>query len=118
MMGFPDRSVGRESACNAGDPVQFLGREDPLEKGQAYPLQYSWTCLVASPIKNLPAMRETLVQSLGWEDPLKKGQATLSNILVGKIPWRRERYPLQYSGLENSMYSPWGHKESDTTEQL
>uniref|UniRef100_A0A8C6FV31 NLR family pyrin domain containing 2 n=1 Tax=Moschus moschiferus TaxID=68415 RepID=A0A8C6FV31_MOSMO len=27
--------------------------------------------------------------------------------------------PLQYSGLENSMdYSPWGHKELDTTEQL
>ena len=27
--------------------------------------------------------------------------------------------PLQYSGLENSMdYSPWGRKESDTTEQL
>ena len=26
-------------------------------------------------------------------------------------------YPLQYSGLENPMdYSPWGHKESDTTE--
>ena len=27
-------------------------------------------------------------------------------------------YPLQYSGLENSMYSTWGHKESDMTEQL
>ena len=27
-------------------------------------------------------------------------------------------YPLQYSGLENSMDSPWGHKESDTTEWL
>ena len=27
-------------------------------------------------------------------------------------------YPLQYSGLENSMdYTPWGRKESDTTEQ-
>ena len=22
---------------------------------------------------------------------------------VGKIPWRKEGYPLQYSGLENSM---------------
>ena len=32
-MGFPDSSVGKESACNAGDPVQFLGGEDPLEKG-------------------------------------------------------------------------------------
>ena len=29
-------------------------------------------------------------------------------------------YPLKYSGLENSMdcISPWGRKESDTTEQL
>ena len=27
-------------------------------------------------------------------------------------------YPLQHSGLENSMDSPWGHKESDTTERL
>ena len=27
-------------------------------------------------------------------------------------------YPLQYSGLENSMDSPWGRKQSDTTERL
>ena len=27
-------------------------------------------------------------------------------------------YPLQYSGLENSMDCPWGHKESDMTERL
>ena len=26
-------SAGKESTCNAGDPVQFLGQEDPLEKG-------------------------------------------------------------------------------------
>ena len=31
--GFLDSSVGKESACNAGDPGSFLGREDPLEKG-------------------------------------------------------------------------------------
>ena len=30
---FPDNSVRKESACSAGDPVRFLGREDPLEKG-------------------------------------------------------------------------------------
>ena len=32
-LGFPDNSVGKESACNAGDPVQSLGQENPLEKG-------------------------------------------------------------------------------------
>ena len=32
-LGFPDSSVGNESACNAGDPASILGWEDPLEKG-------------------------------------------------------------------------------------
>ena len=35
-MGFPDSSVGKESACNAGDPGSWpwpLGQEEPLEKG-------------------------------------------------------------------------------------
>ena len=49
--------------------------------------------LVAQLIKNPPAMWETWVRTLGQEDPLEKGKG----------------YPLQYTGLENSMdYSPWG----------
>ena len=32
---FPDGSDGKESACNAGDGVQSLDREEPLEKGMA-----------------------------------------------------------------------------------
>ena len=42
-------------------PVEFLGWEDPLEKGQANLLQYSWASLVAQLVKNPPAMRETCV---------------------------------------------------------
>ena len=30
---YPNGSVGKESACNVGDPVWLLGWEDPLEKG-------------------------------------------------------------------------------------
>ena len=52
-------------------------------------------------IKNPPAMRETWVRSLGWEDPLEKGT------LPTAVFW-----PGEFHGL----YSPWGHKESDTTE--
>ena len=38
---------------------------------------------------------------------------------LGRSPGEGKDYPLQYSGLENSMdYSPWGRKELDTTEQL
>ena len=36
----------------------------------------------------------------------------------GRSPGEGKGYPLQHSGLENSMYSPWSHKESDMTEQL
>ena len=56
-------------------------------------------------IKNLLVMRETWVRSLGWEDPLQKEMATHSNILVWRIPWTEDLV----------VYSPWGHKESDTT---
>ena len=32
---FPDSSVGKESACSAGDPFWISGLEDRLEKAQA-----------------------------------------------------------------------------------
>ena len=36
-----------------------------------------------------------------------------------RSPGEGKGYPLQYSGLENSMgYSPWGHKELDIAEWL
>ena len=86
-MGFPDGSVGRESACNAGDSssISGLGRSPGEEIGYQY--QYCWASLVAQLIKNPPAMWETWVQSLGWEDPLEKGKATHSSILAWRIPW-------------------------------
>ena len=34
-MGIPSRSVGKDTDCNAGDPVQFLGWEYPLQKKMA-----------------------------------------------------------------------------------
>ena len=67
-------------------PVQFLGQEEPLEKGKAtHPS--TRVSLVAQLVKNLPAMRETWVRSLGWEDPLEKGKASHSSILAWRIPW-------------------------------
>ena len=35
---------------------------------------------------------------------------------LGRSPGEGKGYPLQYSGLDNSMDSPWGRKELDTTE--
>ena len=80
-------SVGKESACNAGDPssIPRLGRSVGEEIG--YPLQYFGASLVAQWVKNSPAVQETWVPSLGWEDPLEQGKATHSSILVWRIPW-------------------------------
>ena len=79
-LGFPDSSVGKESACNAGDPSSIPGLGISTGKGIGYPLQYSWASLVAQLVRNPPAMWETWVQSLGWDDPLEKGKATHSSI--------------------------------------
>ena len=40
---------------------------------------------------------------LGWEDPLEKGKAPT---------------PVFWPGEFHRLYSPWGRKESDTTERL
>ena len=59
--------------------------------------------LAAQRVKNPPTMQETWVPSWAW-----------------KIPWKRERLPTPgfWPGEFRGLYSPWGHKESDTTVQL
>ena len=107
-MGFPANSVGKESTCNAGDPVQFLGGEDPWRRNR----------LPTPVFLGFPG------DSDGKESACNAGE-------LGLIPGLRRSpggghgNPLQYSYLENSHgqknlagYSPWGHKESDMTERL
>jgi len=101
-------SVGKESACNAGDPGLIPGSGRSPGEGIGYPLQYSWASLVAQMVKNLPVMWKTWVWSLGWEDPLEKG--TLSTPVF---------WPGEFHGQRSlAGYSPWSCKELDMTEQL
>ena len=104
-MGFPDSSVGKESACNAGDPgsIPWLGKS--AGEGIGYPLQYTWASLVAQMVKKLPAMWETWVWSLGWEDPLEEGMATHSSILAWRIPWTEESGRLQSMGSQRVRHN-------------
>ena len=60
-MGFPDSSVGKESAFSAADPSLIPGSGRSTGEGIGYPLQYSWTYFVAQLVKNPPAMWETWV---------------------------------------------------------
>ena len=61
ILGFPDSSVDKESACNAGDPCSITGSGRSSGEEIGYPLQYSWASLVAQLVKNLSAMWETWV---------------------------------------------------------
>ena len=99
-MSFPHSSVGKESACNAGDRGSIPGSGRSAGEGKGYPLQYSCASLVAQLVKNPPVMWETWVQSLGWEDPLEKGKAT---------------HPF-WLGEFRGLYRPRDHKESDLIE--
>ena len=80
---FPDSSVGKESACNAGDVGLIPGVGRSAGDGIGYPLQYSWTSLLAQLLKNPPSMQET-----GF------------NLWIRKIRWRRERLPTPVFGPE------------------
>ena len=84
-LGFPDNSIGKESASNAGDPGSIPGSGQSPGEGIGCQLQISWAFLVAQLVKNPSAMRETWVQSLGWQDPLEKGKVTHSRILAWRI---------------------------------
>ena len=72
LLGFPDGSVSKESACNA---------EDAGDVG-----------LISGSGRSPEGRMETHSSFLAW-----------------KIPWTEE---------PGGLYSPWGHKESDTTEYV
>ena len=99
-MGFPRQEYcSREPFTSPGD------LPDPGVEPQSLALQLLMGFLDGSD-GSLPAMQETRVQSLGEEDP-----------------WRREWQripvflPLKFHGQKSLVgYSPWGHKESDSTE--
>ena len=80
--GFPDSSVGIESACKAGDWVgKIPWRRDRL---------------------SIPVFLGFPGGSAGKESACKVGD--LGSIPgLGRSPGERKGYPLQYSGLENSM---------------
>ena len=57
-------------------------------------------------VKCLPTMRETWIQSVNQEDPLEKKWQPTPVLLPGKSHGQRSMV----------VCSPWGRKESDTTE--
>ena len=85
-----------------------------------------WASLIGQLVKNLPAMQETPVWFLGRKSPWRRDRLLTSVFLgfpggsagkestcyvgdlslipgLGRFPGEGKGYPLQYSGLENSM---------------
>ena len=105
---LPGASDGKESTCNAGDPGSIPG------SGR------SW----GSNRLSTPVFLGFLGGSGSKESTCNAGD--LGSIPgLGRSPGGGRGNPLQYSSLENPHrqrslvgYSPWGCKESDTTERL
>ena len=92
--------------------VKFLGLGRYPGERIGYPLQYSWTSLVAQKVKDLPAMWKTWVWSLVLEDALEESMATHSSILsslhgqrslAGYSPWGDTR--VRHNRVTKHMYS-------------
>ena len=104
---FPGSSVGKESACNAGDPSLIPGSERSAGEGLGYPV-----------FLGFPGGSDSEESACNAGD--------LGSVPgLGRFPGAGKGYPLQYSCLENphgqrclAGYSPWDHKESDTIEWL
>ena len=100
VMGFLDSSVGKESACNAGDPGLIPGSGRSPGERISYPLQYSWASLVSQIVKNSSAMNDTWVQTLGWENPWRRAWQPTPVFLPGESPWTEELGRLQSIGSQ------------------
>ena len=94
--------VKKKSSCSAEDPgsIPGLGRSAGERDRLPTPVFLGFPC-----------------GSAGKQSGCNAGDlGSISGL--GRYPGEGKGSPLQYSGLENPMDSPWAHKESDTTERL
>ena len=97
------------SECRAGFPPTVPPYIVFCLKGWLWSLYLNvqWGLPRCSLVKNLPADGGDAGFILSLEDLLERKIITYSRILAWEIPWTEE---------PGGLYSPWGHKVSDTTE--
>ena len=104
---FPHSSVGKESACNAGDHDLIPGSGRSTGEGLCYPPQCSWPSLW-----------------LSWERICLQCGRSGFDPWVGKIPWRRERlptpefWPWEFHGLYIHRVAKSPHEWATVTHSL
>ena len=86
VLGFPESSDGKDSACNSGDLSSIPGLGGSPGGGHGNPLQYG----------------------LPWGSAGKESACSARDLGsipgLGRSSGEGKGYPLQYSGLENSMH--------------
>ena len=112
MRGCPGCLAGKESACNAGDPISIPGSGRSPGERIGYPPQYSWASLMAQTVKNPPAMLETWVGKIPWR---RARQPTLV-FLPGESPWTQEPGGLQSMGSQRVGHN-WVTKHYSTPQR-
>ena len=123
-----------------GNPLQYSYLENPMDRGArqatVHRVAKSWTWL-STQRETFLVHRNSQLTGVGHWHLVIVGRGFLGGSAskdstcnawdfslipgLGWSPGEEKGYPIQYSGLENYMdyiYSPWGRKESDTTEQL
>ena len=126
-MGFPGDSAGKEFACNSPwigkipwrreqlpTPIFWPGEFHGLYSPWGHKESHNWATFTFMHEMRFPGGSICLQCRRPGFDPW-----------VGKIPRRREWQPTpvflpgEFHGQRSlAGYSPWGHKDSDTTEQL
>ena len=95
-LGLPGSSVGKESACNAGNPGSIPGLGKPTGEGLG-----SLTCWRRARLST-PVHLGSPCGSAGKESTCNAGNL-VSILGLGRSPGEEKGYPLQCSGLENAM---------------
>ena len=84
FLGFSDSSVGKESACNTGDPSSIPGSGISAGEQIGYPLQYSWPgkspCIVHGVTKSWTQLSDFHLQALQFR--MRKTEIFLFNPLI------------------------------------
>ena len=99
----------------------------PFSRGSSRHMDWTQVSHIAGRFFTVWATREAHFRDIEQKGKINTRSSTSSlrikiSHALGRSPGEGKGYPLQYSGLENSMnrglYSPLGCKESDTTEWL
>ena len=143
-LSFPHSSVNKESACNAGDPgsigkipwrrdrlptpvaphsstlawkIPWMEEPGGLQSMGSHRVGHDWSDLAAAAAAApTPVFLAFLYGSAGKESTCNVGDLGLIPGL-GRSPGEGKGYPLQYSGLENSM-DPIVHRVANSQTRL